>query len=169
MILFNKFHVATSTSLAPPTGQSWRYISACNFWTVHRIFKNLVSLESLDHAEFNAPHDVNFRHDRFSAILKNVENAKKVSRVTIFDRLSWKLVYGIFGPIRTKVIRWIFDFRNRLTVTANRIRQKRHQTGSELISPQPFDVSLLNLVEYHYTTSQGDAPNLVQFGKKGAL
>ena len=74
MIHVTKFHVGTSYTLAPPTGQSWTWVHARNFWPVAPIFENQVSLESLGQAEFNAPYDVIFRHDRFSAILDFVKN-----------------------------------------------------------------------------------------------
>ena len=103
--MFNstQLHVANKHALAPPMGQSFRYICAHNFWPVGPIFKNKVPLDSLDHADFNAPYDVIMRHNRFSAIFDFVESAKKVSRVAIFDWFSWKSTETIFRPIRTKV------------------------------------------------------------------
>ena len=53
-----KIQVHRSIPLAPPTGQSFSYISACNFCTVCTIFKILVSLQSLGRATSNASYDV---------------------------------------------------------------------------------------------------------------
>ena len=49
----SKFEVASPWALAPPIGQSWTCIHVNNFWPIHPIFTNKVSLESLGQAEFN--------------------------------------------------------------------------------------------------------------------
>ena len=141
MFNFTQLHVANKHALAPPTGQSFRYICAHNFWPVGPIFKNKVPLDSLDHADFNAPYDVIMRHNRFSAIFDFVESAKKVSRVAIFDWFSWKSTQTIFRPIRTKVIEWIFQCRLCLPATANQIWRRRRRFRCELISRERFDIS----------------------------
>ena len=74
-----KLHVGSKHSIAPPTGQSFRYICAYNFWTVSPIFKTKVSLDSLDHSEFNAPYDVIICPDRFCAILDYVKSETNCS------------------------------------------------------------------------------------------
>ena len=141
MFNFTQLHVATKHALAPPTGQSFSYICAHNFWPVGPIFKNKVQLDSLDHADFNAPYDVIMRHNRFSAIFDFVESAKKVSQVAIFDWFSWKSTQTIFRPIRTKVIEWIFQCRLCLPATANQIWRRRRRFRCELISQKRFDIS----------------------------
>ena len=62
MFNFTKLHVANKYILAPKTGQSFSYICAHNFWPVGPIFKNKVPLDSLDHADFNAPYDADYIH-----------------------------------------------------------------------------------------------------------
>ena len=57
--------------------------------------------------------------NRFSAILNVKEKRLFVSPPTIFVESSSKLPQMIFRPSLTKVIVWIFDFRNRLLITAN--------------------------------------------------
>ena len=86
-----------SNSLAPPAGQSCKYITCCNFWTVGRNFKNLVSLESLGQAESNAPYDVIFRLESFSAILNFVKINKNDATPTILVPSSRNFHEGILG------------------------------------------------------------------------
>ena len=141
MFNFTQLHVANKHALAPPTGQSFRYICAHNFWPVGPIFNNKVPLDSLDHADFNAPYDVIMRHNWFSAIFDFVESAKKVSRVAIFDWFSWKSTQTIVRPIRTKFIEWIFQCRLCLPATDNQIWRRRRRFRCELISRECFDIS----------------------------
>ena len=42
----NKLEVASSWALVPPIGSSWTCIHVYNFWPIHPIFTNKVSLES---------------------------------------------------------------------------------------------------------------------------
>ena len=86
MIPHSKFEVTSSWALAPPTGQSWTCIHVYNFWPIHPIFPNMVSLESL--AEFNAAYVAIFRHDAFSAILVYVKNLQNTSPITNFVQSS---------------------------------------------------------------------------------
>jgi len=130
-------------SLAPPTRQSLKCIQLHNFGLVGPNFTNLVPLESLDHDESNV-YDVNFRLTRFYAILDFVQNLKKFSAVTDFDRFSRKLAQSIFGPIRTKVMRRIFQFQVCSPTITNQSWRQLRQTGSEAISQQPFDLLTSN-------------------------
>lgn len=52
----------------------------------------------------------------------------------------------IFRPSLTKVLQQNFDPHNRLSGTATEFQQKSHQTGSEVISQQIFQISTPNLV-----------------------
>ena len=137
----SKFEVASPWALAPPIGQSWTCIHVNNFWPIHPILTNKVSLESLGQAEFNAPYDVILRQDRFSAILVYVQNLQKASHPTNFDQSSRNLADMFIRQCLTKVIGQIFQIRNRLAATANQIRPRSRQTGSMPISQQPFDIS----------------------------
>ena len=65
----SQFQVATSTALAPPTGQSCTCIHVYNFRPIHPILTNKISFDSLGQAEFNASYVVVSRHDGLSAIL----------------------------------------------------------------------------------------------------
>ena len=85
MFNFTELHVGSKHALAPPTGQVSGTFVHITFDAVGTIFKNKVPLDSLDHADFNAPYDIIMRHKRFSAIFDFVESAKKVSAVAIFD------------------------------------------------------------------------------------
>ena len=156
-----KLHVGSKHSIAPPTGQSSRYICACNSWTVSPIFKNKVPLESLDHREFNAPYDVIMRHDRFSAILENVKSEKKVSEVANFAGFSRKSAQSIFRPIRTKVISQIFQFRRCLCATANRNQRRRRRFRCELISQERFGETKPNCMACFGAVSQVHETNMV--------
>ena len=108
MIHVTKFHVGTSNPLAPPTGQSWTCVHARNFWTLGPIFKNQVSLESLDQPELNAPCDVIFRHDGFPAILDFVKNTQNVSGVTNFVRPTPNFTWSILRWCLTNALLFVF-------------------------------------------------------------
>ena len=137
----SKFEVASPWALAPPTGQSWTCIHVYNFWPIHPIFTNKVSLESLGQAEFNAPYDVILRHDGFSAILVYVKNLQNVSHITHFVQSSPHLAHMLIRPCLTKSIQQIFQIQDSLAATANQIRPRSRQIGNKPISQQPFDIS----------------------------
>ena len=121
---YTKFHVSNFTSLAPPMGQSWTFVSTRNFWTVWLIFKNEVPLDSLDQDEFNTLYDVIFRLYRFSAISGFIKNLWKPTPPSIFFQSSSKLPYMLFRPSLTKVIEQNFDSHNRLSGRANQNRKQ---------------------------------------------
>ena len=146
LVQFTKFHVPYLGTLAPPMGQSWSCVYTRNFWTVCPIFKNEVPLDSLDQAEFNAHHGVNFRLYRFSAISGFIKNLWKPTPPTIFVKSSSKLPDMLFRPSRTKVMVEHFDPHNRLSVRANQNQQNRHQTGNEVLSQQFFEAVTPNLI-----------------------
>ena len=75
MSKLRNFRAQNLNSLAPPTRQSLKCIQLHNFGLVGPNFTNSVSLKSS-------------RLTRFSAILDFVENLKKFSAVTNFDRFS---------------------------------------------------------------------------------
>jgi len=98
------------------------------------------------------PYDVNFRLTRFSAILDFVENLKKFSAATNFDRLSRKLAQRIFGPIRKIARRLFFQFQLCSPTTTNQSwRRRRRQTRREAISQQSFDIKLLTQTQDHFS------------------
>ena len=90
--------VASPTALAPPTGQSCTCVHVYNFWPIHPIFTNKVSLDSLVQAKFNAPYDVVLCHDRFSAILVYVKNLQNATSITNCVQSSRNLAHMIFSP-----------------------------------------------------------------------
>ena len=103
--LFNlKFEVASSSALAPPTGQSWTCIHVYNFRPIHPIFTNKVSLDSLIQAEFNALYVVDLRHAGFSTILVYVKNLQNASPVTDFFQSSRNLAHMTVRPCLIKNI-----------------------------------------------------------------
>ena len=108
LINVTKCHVGTSYALAPPTGQSWMCVHARNFWVVGPIFKNQVSLDSLDLPEFNAPYDVIFRHDGFPAILDFIINTWKPTTLTDFVRPTPNLTRSILRWCLTSALLFVF-------------------------------------------------------------
>ena len=71
---------------------------------------------------------------------------EKPSPPTIFVKSSSKSPEMIFRPSLTTFIQQNFDPHNRLSGTATEFQQKSHQTGSEVISQQIFQISTPNLV-----------------------
>ena len=157
-------HVASPYPLAPPTGQSLKYVYARNFWTVRPKFTSKVPLESLDHAESNTPYDVMMRRDRFSAILDFVKNLQKFSRVADFVQFSPKSAQTIYRQMRTKWWDWIFQFRFRLHAAANRNQRRRRRFRCKLISRQRCHTLTSYLGIWVLHLSQVGTQNLGSFG-----
>ena len=161
LVQFTKCHVSYLGTLAPPMGQSWTCVYTRNIWTACPIVKNEVPMDSLDQAEFNAHHGVNYRLYRISAISGFIKTLWKPTPPTIFVKSSSKLPEIIFRPSVTKVIENNFDPHNRLFGTANQIQQKSRQTGSEVIYQQIFEISTPTLVWWLGTLLWGCPHNLV--------
>ena len=70
-----------------------------------------VSLESLGQAEFNAPYDVVFRREGFSAVLVYVKNLQNATPITNVVQSSQHFAQMIFRPCLTKNIKQIFKFK----------------------------------------------------------
>ena len=137
MIHVTKFHVGTSNPLAPPTGQSWTCVYARNFWPVCPIFKNQVVLDSLDLPEFNAPYDVIFRHDGFSAILDFIKNTWKPTTLTNFVRPTPNLTWSIHRICFANTLLFVFGSitvrsKQRIEIRGEAAKQ---EVGSYLSNP----------------------------------
>src|SRR4029434_3091097 len=79
----------------------------------------------------------------FALFSKNVE---KPTPPTNLVKSSSKSLEMIIRPSLTTFIQQNFDPHNRLSGTATEFQQKSHQTGSEVISQQMFQISTPNLV-----------------------
>ena len=131
---YTKFYVSHCSSLAPPLGQSWTFVSTRNFWTVWLIFKNEVPLDSLDQDEFNTLYDVKFRLYRFSAISGFIKNLWKHTPPTILFQCSPEVADIIVRATFTQALLLSLIFKTVCLVQPIKIGNKatKQEFGSNL-------------------------------------